>query len=386
MASSEAFPRGRTSIVAAAKFGIGLTPGYSSIDMAVHASLDALGQVGLTPADVDGLFIALPDDFMSGLSLAEYFGIQPRVMDNNRIGGSSFQSHVMWAALALEHGLCDVALLAYGSNQRSGAGGLVSAMKQPYYESPYKLARPAGAYALATNRYKHVYGLEAEQLGAVAIAARQWAMQNPEAMLRDPLTMEDYLASRLVADPLRVRDCCLITDGAAAIVMTRADRARDLVTRPAHILGAAFETDHRDITSMPDLTVTSAVRAGQRAYAQAGVGPKDIDVVELYDAFTINTILFLEDLGFCAKGEGAAFVASGAISPGGALPVNTNGGGLSCVHPGMNGMFTIVEAVEQVMGRCGERQIDDTQLALAHGNGGELSSQAVVILGSDQTL
>jgi acetyl-CoA acetyltransferase len=382
----EEFPRGNSAIVSAAKYGMGEAPNLSSLDLAAHASLNALDDVGLKPSDVDGLFIALPDDFLSGLSLAEYLGIQPRVTDNNRIGGSSFQSHVMWAALALEHRLCDVALVAYGSNQRSAAGRLVSAMRPSYYEGPYNLARPVGAYALAASRYAHRFGLEAEQLGAVAIAARKWAMLNPEAFMREPLSMEAYLGSRLVADPLRVRDCCLLTDGAAAIVMVRSDRARDLTRRPAFVLGAAAETSHRDITSMPDLTVTAAVEAGRRAYAQARIEPRQVDVVEVYDAFTINTILFLEDLGFCRKGEGAAFVGSGAIAPGGSLPVNTNGGGLSCVHPGMNGLFTIVEAAEQIMGRCGARQVRDAELALAHGNGVELSSQAVVVLGAESTL
>jgi acetyl-CoA acetyltransferase len=177
-----------------------------------------------------------------------------------------------------------------------------------------------------------------------------------------------------------------VTDGAAAVVMVSAERARDLARRPVYLLGAAAATDHKDITSMPDLTVTAARQSGARAFAQAGVKPADIDVVEVYDAFTINTILFLEDLGFCAKGEGAAFVEGGRIAPGGALPVNTNGGGLSCVHPGMYGLFTMVEATQQLMGQAGERQVEDAKLAVAHGNGGELSSQATVVLGTEETI
>jgi acetyl-CoA acetyltransferase len=386
MTSTERFPRGRSAIVAAATHGIGASPGFSSMDLAVAASLKALDQVGLTPADVDGLFVALPDDLLSGLSLAEYLGIQPRVTDNNRVGGSAFQTHAIWAAHALEAGLCDVALIAYGSNQRSAAGGLVTPMRPSAYEAPYRLMRPVGAYALAASRYRHVYGLEREQLGAVAVSARQWAQRNPEAFMREPLTMDDYLSARMVADPLSVRDCCLVTDGAAAVVMVRADRAKDLAKRPVYLLGGAAATGHRDIGSMPDFTVTAAAESGRRAYAQAGVGPSDIDVVQLYDAFTINTILFLEDLGFCAKGEGAAFVASGAIAPGGSLPVNTNGGGLSCTHPGMYGLFTMVEATAQLMGDAGDRQVAGAQLAIAHGNGGELSSQATLVLGTAETL
>ena len=384
--STERFPRGKTAIVSAATHGMGESPGFSSMDLAVSASLKALDAVGLTPADVDGLFIGLPDDFMSGLGFAEYLGISPRITDNNRTGGSSFQTHAIHAALALEAGLCDVALIAYGSNQRSAAGGLISSMRPSPYDSPYKLPRPIGAYALATSRYQSQYGLKREQLGAVAVAARQWAQRNPDAFMRDPLTMEDYLKARMVSDPLSVRDCCLVTDGAAAVVMTRADRARDLVRKPVFLLGGAAATQHRDIASMPDLTVTAAALSGPRAMAQAGVKPADFDVVEVYDAFTINTILFLEDLGFCAKGEGGAFVENGRIAPGGELAVNTNGGGLSCVHPGMYGLFTMVEATQQLMGTAGERQVAGARLGLAHGNGGELSSQATLVLGTDETL
>jgi acetyl-CoA acetyltransferase len=380
------FPRGKTAIVAASTHGMGEAPGYSSMDLATGASLKALAQVGLKPADVDGLFIGLPDDFLSGLGFAEYLGIQPRVTDNNRTGGSAFLTHVMWAALAIEAGQCDVALIAYGSNQRSAAGKLVSSMKQAPWDAPYRLIRPAGAYALATSRYMHEYGLRREQLGEVALAARQWAQRNPDAFLRNPLTMDEYLASRMVASPLSVRDCCLVTDGAAAIVMVSAARARDLTTQPAYVLGAAAATDHRDITAMPDLTRTCAVDSGARAFAQAGLKPADVDVVELYDAFTINTLLFLEDLGFCKKGEAGAFVQGGRIGPGGELAVNTNGGGLSCVHPGMYGLFTLVEATQQLMGVAGERQVPSAKVGLAHGNGVELSSQATVILGTADTL
>jgi acetyl-CoA acetyltransferase len=203
--------------------------------------------------------------------------------------------------------------------------------------------------------------------------------------MRDDLGIDDVLSSRMVSDPLTVRDCCLVTDGAAAVVMVRADRARDCPRKPAYLLGAASAVSHRAIAGMEDLTVTAAVESGARAYDQAGVQARDIDVALLYDAFTINTILFLEDLGFCKKGEGGAFVEGGAIAPGGRLAVNTNGGGLSCVHPGMYGLFLMVEAVEQVRGTAGARQIDGTKLAIAHGNGGVLSSQATAIFGAEDT-
>lgn len=380
------FPRGRTAVVGAATFGMGVAQGYEAIDLAVHAGLKALADAGLQPSDVDGLFTTLPQDPFSSLTIAEYLGIHPAITDNSRTGGSSFQIQAMWAALALDAGLCDVALITYGSNQRSASGGLVGSGGTPVvYEHRYKPMNPPSSYAMAASRHMHEYGTTRKQLAEVAVAARKWAQLNPDAFMREDLSIEDVLASRMVSDPLTVRDCCLVTDGAAAVVMVRADRAKDFPHKPAYLLGSASATWHRSIGNMPDLTVTAARESGARAYAQAGVTAADIDVALLYDAFTINTVLFLEDLGFCAKGEGGAFVDNGGIAPGGRLAVNTNGGGLSCVHPGMYGLFTMVEAVEQVRGSAGARQVPGARLAIAHGNGGVLSSQATAIFGSEET-
>lgn len=380
------FPRGKSAIVGAATYGIGEAPGLRPLDLASRAALAALKDANLSLPDVDALFVCLPDDALAGLSAAEYLGIQPRYTDCNRTGGSAFLSHVMVATFMLDAGYCDTALIMYGSNQRSGAGGVVHMRQSSVYEKPYRPINPLSSYALATARHMHQYGTTAEQLAAVAVSARQWAQRNPDAFMREPLTIDDCLRSRLVSDPLRVRDCCLVTDGAAAVVLTRADRARTLVAQPVYVLGAGAATSHSSIDQMPDLTVTAAVDSGRRAFAAAGVTPADIDVVQLYDAFTINTILFLEDLGFCPKGEGGRFVENGRIAPGGKLPVNTNGGGLSCCHPGMYGLFTLVESCVQLRGQGGERQIVGAELALAHGNGGALSSEATVILGSASTL
>ncbi|MEO7634687.1 MAG: acetyl-CoA acetyltransferase, partial [Sphingomicrobium sp.] len=259
-------------------------------------------------------------------------------------------------------------------------GALSTPARPSPYEVPYQPLFPASGYALAAARHMHQYGTTREQLAAVAIAARQWANGNPEAFAKGDLTIGDCLNSRMISDPLAKSDFCLVTDGAAAIVLTRADRARDARKAPVALLGAAAATSHHHISSMPDLTVTAASESGPRAFALAGVSSADVDVVQLYDAFTINPILFLEDLGFCAKGEGGPFVASGAIAPGGSLPVNTNGGGLSCVHPGMYGLFAVVEAVRQLRGEAAN-QIADASIALVHANGGTLSSQATAILG-----
>jgi Acetyl-CoA acetyltransferase len=378
--------RGRTAFVGAATFGCGEAPGYTSIELAAEAARLAIADAGLTASQIDGLFIALPTDFLSGLTIAEYLGIRPAMTNNSRTGGSAFLTHAEWAMLALDAGLIDHALICYGANQRTGAGKLVSAQMPSPFEIPYRPNNPAASYALAASRHMFQYGTTSEQLAAVAVAARQWANLNPEAFRRGPLSIDDVLSTRLVADPLHVADCCLVTDGAAAVVMTRADRARDLHKTPVALLGAASATWHHEIAQLADLTVSAAQESGRRAFAQAGFAPQDMDVVNLYDAFTINTIMFLEDLGFCAKGEGGPFVASGAISPEGSLPVNTNGGGLSFCHPGMYGLFTMVESIRQLRGEAGQRQIEGAKLALAHGNGGTLSSQATCIMGLLETV
>jgi acetyl-CoA acetyltransferase len=232
----------------------------------------------------------------------------------------------------------------------------------------------------------HEYGTTRVQMAEVAVAARRWALLNPRAFKRDPLTVDEVLSSPMVSDPLSRLDCCLVTDGGGAVVMMRADAARGRAKLPVYLLGAGGTHWHRQIAMMPDLTVTAATQSGATAYAMAGLGPDQIDMVQLYDAFTINTILFLEDLGFCGKGEGGAFVSDGAIAPGGRLAVNTNGGGLSCVHPGMYGIFPIIEAVEQLRGEAGARQLTVAETALVHGNGGTLSCQATCIFGTEATL
>jgi acetyl-CoA acetyltransferase len=287
---------------------------------------------------------------------------------------------------AIALGLCNVALIAYGSTQRTIGRKQASVREINPYETPFKPFLPSSAYALAASRHMHQYGTTREQLAAVAVAAREWALLNPAAWEKKPLTIADVLSSRMVSYPFTVRDCCLVTDGGGAIIVTSAERAKSLKKPPAYVLGCGHAVTHANITSMPDLTVTGALASGTAAYAMAGLGPADIDAIELYDAFTINTILFLEDLGFCKKGEGGALVSGGRIAPGGNLAVNTNGGGLSYCHPGMYGLLLLIEAVRQLRGECGARQVKDCEVAMAHGNGGVLSSQATVILGTPATL
>jgi acetyl-CoA acetyltransferase len=384
--------RGSVAIAGAATFGCGEAPGFDDMALLARAAQAAVADAGLTMRDIDGLCTASVSATMWPMPVVEHLGLNPRYIDGTMLGGSSFIAHLLPAMRALQAGQCNAVLICYGSAQRTAAFGrkeIVAARRfldpQPF-EHPYEPLLPASAYALAASRHMHEFGTTRRQLAEVAVAARSWAQLNPEAFMRDPLTLDEVLAARMVSDPLSVRDCCLVTDGAGAIVLVRAECAPDLPKPPVYVLGSATAVWHRQISAMHDLTVTAASQSGREAYAMAGLAAKDIDVVQLYDAFTINTLLFLEDLGFCAKGEGGSFVEGGAIAPGGRLPVNTNGGGLSCVHPGMYGIFALIEAVRQLRGEAGNRQVRNAQTALAHANGGTLSSQATAILGTSATL
>ncbi|GAB3475280.1 acetyl-CoA acetyltransferase [Nocardiopsis coralliicola] len=367
-------------IVGAGESRHGHVPGTTADELSVEAALAALDDAGLSPRDVDGLFSSSAYHFMPTLTLGEHLGITPRHTDASSIGGASFVSHMGHAKAALEAGLCDTALIAYGSTQRSDGGALVSASEPPPLEAPLGLRYPVSGYALAAARHAHLYGTTPEQLAQVAVSARDWARRNPDAFARDPLTIDDVAASPMVSTPLRKADCCLVTDGGAAFVMVRADRAADLDARGITVAAVAEAHEHRHIGQMPELTETAARHSGPDAFARAGIGPADIDLAMLYDAFTINVPLFLEDLGFCKKGEGGPFVADGAIGPGGALPVNPNGGGLSYTHPGMLGAFLVTEAVRQLRGTARGAQVDRARTAVVHGNGGVLSSQVTAVL------
>jgi acetyl-CoA acetyltransferase len=379
--------RGAAAIVGAAESDLGAVAArMSPIDLMAQGIARALDDCGLTLADVDGLFCASTQSRFSVMALAEYLGLPDAYTDSTIVGGSSFEIHVAHAMAAIQLGLCKVAVVAYGSTQRTVGRRQASARESNPYETPFRPFLPASAYALAASRHMHQFGTTREQLAEVAVAARAWARTNPAAWDRRPLSIADVLNARPVSEPLTVRDCCLVTDGGGAIVVTSAERARDMPMKPVFVLGCGQSIPHANISSMPDLTVTGARRSGEAAYRMARLGPSDIDVLALYDAFTINVILFLEDLGFCTKGEGGPFVSGGAIAPGGRLAVNTNGGGLSYCHPGMYGLLILIEAVRQLRGVCGERQISGCETAIVHGNGGVLSAQSTVILGGDSTL
>jgi acetyl-CoA acetyltransferase len=384
---SSGLRRGGAAVVGAAESDLGhVAEGLNVIDLMAQGIARAAEDAGLNVRDIDGLVCATTQSRTSGLSLSEYLGISPRFIDTTILGGSSFMFHVANAVAALQAGLCDVAAIAYGSTQRSVGRSQASVREINPYETPYRPFLPSTAYALAASRHMHEFGTTREQMAEVAVAARQWALLNPVAWEKKPLTVEEVLSARMVSYPFTVRDICLVTDGGGAIILTTPERAKNLKKPPVYVLGCGQAITHANISSMPNLTVTGAMDSGRQAFAMAGLTPSDINVVELYDAFTINPILFLEDLGFCPKGEGGRFVADGRIAPGGALPVNTNGGGLSYCHPGMYGLLLLIEAVRQLRGECGPRQVKDAKTAVAHGNGGVLSSQSTVILGTAATV
>jgi acetyl-CoA acetyltransferase len=384
--------RGSAIVAGVATFGCGEAHGFTEMELLVRSARAAVTDAGLKMSDIDGICTASSTATMWPMPVAEYLGIRPTYINGTMLGGSSFIAHLLPAMLALQARQCNAVLVCYGSTQRTATFGrkeMTATRKfldpQPY-ETPYQPMMPPSAYALAASRHMHQFGTTRRDLAEVAVAARGWAQLNPEAFMRDPLSIDDVLNSRMVSDPLSVRDCCLVTDGGGAYVLMRAEAAKDLPKKAVYVLGNATAVWNRQVSSMEDLTITSAVESGAGAYAMSGMTAKDMDVVQLYDAFTINTMLFLEDLGFCAKGESAAFVRNGGIAPGGHLPVNTNGGGLSCVHPGMYGIFVLIEAVRQLRGECGARQIANANVALAHGNGGTLSSQSTAIFGTAATL
>lgn len=368
------------AIVGCAEAEVGWETDFTPAEIMAKATHLALRDAGLRLEDVDAVFAATPYYWMPSLTLAEQLGIQPRYTDSTTTGGSSFIAHLDHAARAiLTHG-AEVAVIAYASTQRSDGGKLVTGSDTLPFELPYGPIFPVSLYALVAQRHMYELGTTRKQLAEVAVAASRWAHLNPNALKRDLLTVDEVIASPLISDPLRRLDCCLLTNGGAAIVVTSADRAKKLNKPPVHILGTGQSHSHRHGCAMRSYTTTAAVQSGRDAYRRAGLGPTDIDVVQIYDAFTISVIVALEDLGFCKKGEGGGLVERG-IGPGDDLAVNTFGGGLRCCHPGMLGMFLLLEAVRQLRHECGDRQVVNARHALVHGIGGVFSGHNTAILG-----
>jgi acetyl-CoA acetyltransferase len=358
----------------------------TELQLHAQALQRALEDSGLRKSEIDGLFSSSDTLIEPTVMLGEYVQVFPRYTDTTSIGGASFEAHLNHAVAALRTGKCEVALISYASTELSsrgrtlGTGELSTAIPEATYEVPYGNTL-VGAYAMAARRHMHLYSTTSNQLAEIAVVTRRHAGLNPLAMYRKPITVQDVLDSRMIADPLHLLDCCVVSDGGGAVLVTTEERARDLKQMPVFVLGSSERHTHTHISQMPDLTVTAAAVTGPRAFAEAGVRPDQIDVAMIYDSFTITVLLLLEDLGFCKKGEGGAFVQDGRIALGGQLPINTDGGGLSANHPGMRGIFLLIEATRQLRGQCGPRQVNDAKLAVAHGSGGLLSSQATTILG-----
>jgi acetyl-CoA acetyltransferase len=380
--------------------GIGLSeypkaPHMNGVEHHVQAAQRAIEDSGIDKAEINGYVSAgggggmMVDD---AVTMAEYLRIDHRYIDGTMTGGSSFEFHVQHLASAIRDGACDTALVTYGSDQLSrmgrslGTGGMhrgVQTVAGPMgYEAPYGNSL-VGSYAMHAKRHMHEYGTTSEQLAEIAVGVREYASLNPKAIYQDPITVDDVVNSRMIADPLHMLDCCAITDGGGAFIMTTAERAKDLKQPPVYVLGACGAQTHWNVCQQTDFTSSAGALAGPVAFERAGVTHDDIDMLMFYDSFTITCLLLLESLGFVPKGEGGPFVAEGHLKKGGKWPLNTDGGGLSSNHPGMRGIFLIIEAVRQLRGQAGAAQVPDCEVALAAGSGGWLSCIGVAILGKD---
>jgi acetyl-CoA C-acetyltransferase len=365
-------------------------PDKTSFQIMGECARAALADAGLQLEDVDGFFGAtMTMGAMGMVQLSEYLNIKPRYLDGTNIGGSSFVSHVAHAGAAIHAGLCDVALIVYGSTAASdamaiGTGSAGGRDPSAAFVSPYGMTL-VSSYAMVARRHMHQYGTTSEQLADIAVSTRYHASLNPDAKMRQPITREDVLESRVIADPLHLLDCCIISDGGGAVIVTSLERSKDLRQAPIVVMGTGEAVAHREIGA-PDLMTIAARQSGEQAFSMAQLSAADIDLCTIYDSFTITVLATLENLGFCKPGEGGPFVENGGIRLGGRLPVNPDGGGLSSNHSGMRGIFLVIEAVRQLRGGLGERQVEGAEIALAHGTGGYLGlmhSGATLILKRD---
>ncbi|HEX9889854.1 MAG TPA: acetyl-CoA acetyltransferase [Nitriliruptorales bacterium] len=376
-------------VTGVAETALGEVHDETTFSMVAKAAAEALGEAGLSFDDVDGVFTNYMGEEGS-IQLGEYLGIRhPRYSDSSDLGGGAFEAFVHHAALAIAAGRCEVALIGFASRQRTLRGRSMvhptgSLSLDAQFQQPYGIPMPIGHYAMFAARHMHQYGTTAEQLAEVAVAANRWAQLNPKAWRHGQvIEVDDVLDSKLIASPLHKLDCCLITDGGGVAIVTDAAHARDAVRPPVRVLGAGESQHQWHLAETEDLTVTPAVVSGREAFGMAGITPADVDVLEPYDAFTINVILVLEDLGFCEKGEGGALVEEGVLRPGGRLPTMTNGGGLSYNHPGAYGLMILIEAVRQLRGEAGDRQVPGAEVGVVQGFGGFFSAAQTLVLGRE---
>jgi acetyl-CoA acetyltransferase len=386
--------RGQTAIVGAADTAVGKVPDLSATELCVDAALRALADAGIGKDEVDGLVTcqSMAEPYMYHAEVvAEYLQIFPKYCVTANAGGGTTFSVIRNAAAAIAAGLCETVVISMADSLRSGltreqAMAMQSATGHPQFEIPYGPTVPA-YYALIARAHMDRFGTTSEQLAAVAVSARSYASQRPGAQMTETITVSDVMESRMIADPLHLLDCSLVSDGGAAIILTSAGNVGNFRSKPVYFLGMGEGHSHEHISQAHDLTTSAAVQSGREAYAMAHLTAADIDLAQIYDCFTPVVLIELEDLGFCQKGEGGAFIESGASAMDGELPMNTNGGLLSYCHPGNPGsMFGLTEAVYQLRGESGPRQIGDAETALVHGQGGIMSSHATLILGQEQTL
>jgi acetyl-CoA acetyltransferase len=365
------------------------SPDKTEFQIMAECTRGALDDAGLERTDIDGLFGASMTMGMMGIvDLAEYLDLKPDYIDGSNIGGSSFVSHVNHAAAAINAGMCTTALILYGSTAASNSVAIGTGMggggKDPAasFSGPYGMTT-VGSYAMYANLHMQKYGTTSEQLAEIAVAMRYHASLNPLAKMRTPITVDDVMSSRVISSPLHLLDCCIISDGGGAIIVTSQERAKDLAKKPVRLLGCGEAVTHQEV-GQSDLLTIAAKQSGANAMGMAGITHDDLDLAMIYDSFTITVLATLENLGFCAPGEGGDYVSGGRIQLGGAMPVNPDGGGLSSNHPGMRGIFLVIEAVKQLRGECDARQVTGAKLALAHGTGGTIGdkhSGATLVMG-----
>ena len=377
----------RVAIVGAALSDCGRVDGLTEYELHYQATSRALRDAGLTKDDID-CFMSTGTGTLPPIDVAEYLGLRPTWVDSTSVGGSSWEFLVEHALAAISASLIDVAVLSYASTTRADLkrrlrpANLGFTTRGPgQFDSPWGFSLIA-KYAMAARRHMIEFGTTVEQLAEIAVSTRHNASLNPDAYYREPITIDDVQGRPVIADPFTKLHCCIRSDGGGAVVLASADRARDCAKAPVWVLGTGEATSHVTMSEWPDFTESPCVRSGKQAFEAAGVTPADIDVCELYDSFTSTVLLTLEGLGFCKKGEGGPFVADGKLRVGGALPTNTDGGGLSACHPGMRGIFLLVEAVRQLRAECGERQVPGARLACVNGTGGWFSSASTTILGA----
>lgn len=381
--------RNKVAIAGIGESDIGKVPHMTGLGLNAQAAKRALDDAGLKVSNIDGLLTAYSFTepyFMLGTVLCEYLGLKPRYCASLITGGASPASMLNHAAAAVVTGQAEVVLVCTGENRATGLTRdaavqvLASSVGHPYFEAPYGISIP-GCYAMIARRYMHEYGITREQLAQVAVTTRRHASLHPNSHMKAPITIEDVVNSKSISEPLNILDCCLISDAAGAFIVTSAERARDLKSKPAYLLGIGERHTHEHVVCAESLTRFGATESAQEAYTMAGLGPQDIDVAQLYDCFSIVPVLELEECGFVKAGEGGAFWAAGHADIGGKLPINTHGGMLSHAHAGATGgLLGIIEAVAQLRGGLGARQVEGAEVALVHNEGGVLSSHCTLIL------